>query len=151
MKKTRSGNVFWEVVPWGRRGNRKNLLPSAFWGSGNGFSKGRTLLYYTIGFSKGRTLLYYTILPSNAKLQPTRKLSHHARETSWGRVISLEGKGKEVPPLQSQPFPFQSVTRWESLASQHTETHRVNQNNRKKQGKSVYPQVLEQPKLTILG
>ena len=83
---------------WGKRGNRKNLLPSAFWGPGNGFSKGRTLLYYTIGFSKGRTLLYYTILPSNAKLQPTRKLSHHARETSWGRVISSEGKGKKFPP-----------------------------------------------------
>ena len=83
---------------WGKRGNRKNLLPSAFWGSGNGFSKGRTLLYYTIGFSKGRTLLYYTILPSNAKLQPTRKLSHHARGTSWGRVISSEGKGKKFPP-----------------------------------------------------
>ena len=56
-----------------------------------------------------------------------------------------------VPRLPTQPFPFQSVTRWGSFASQHTETHKVNQNNRKKQGKSVYPLVLEQPKLTILG
>ena len=77
---------------WGKRGNRKNLLPSAFWGPGN-------------GFSKGRTLLYYTILPSNAKLQPTRKLSHHARETSWGRVISSEGKGKKFPPSKVNHSP----------------------------------------------
>jgi hypothetical protein len=74
-----------------------------------------------------------------------------------GRNNLIEEQGKEVPQghkvprLPSQPFPFQSVTRWGSFASQHTETHKVNQNNRKKQGKSIYPLVLEQPKLTILG
>ena len=135
QEKTRSGNAFWEVVAW-EGGNRKSYFHLHSGGQGKGSFKGETPS--TKPYSPPDCSL-----PGNSPIMLGKLLG--------GEWSHEKGKGKKFPPPQSQPFPFQSVTRWESFALQHTETHKVNQNNRKKQGKSVYPLVLEQPKLTILG
>ena len=141
MKKIRSGNAFVKVVTWEGK-SRKTYFHLHSGGQGKSFSKGGNPSYTkhsppNCSPSGNSPIILGKLLGE--------KQSHQKNK---GHKVP---QGHKVPRLPSQPFPFQSITRWGSFASQHTETHKVNQNNRKKQGKSVYPLVLEQPKLTILG